>query len=248
MKHKVNDNKLKNLLEDYVVSWPVLLLISIILFGSDFILSRPVYITLLDTGELVGNFLALGMATLFTVLPKVIAKLFAKESYPLGSFAILLGIGLLAFIFIGQKEVAEQIDPIETFLASDTGVEIESNTHFVATALVTLLFTIGTFLSYLFYSDRAKDKPMIFKLAMSKLARLFQFNLLILRGFFKRAESKPRIGAESKVNDKLEEMEKEVRELQLSLDRKQADLKHDLDKHNNRKERIKAAIEAAYKI
>ena len=249
MKDKINENKIRKILKDYVVSWEVLTLIGIILFGSDFILSKPVYIILLDTGVVVGNLLAMGMATLFTVLPKVAAKLMAKKRFGLSIIAIICGLGLLSFIYVGQVEVARHnaANPLNTFMAADIDTEAESNIHIVATSLIALLYVIGTFLSYLFYSDQTKFGPMGFRLSMSKLGRVFQYRLLRLKGHYERALAKPKTIAEAKVYGQIQSLERRERELVSKLCKQESDRNYELAVLDNARKRIEAAIRTAYK-
>ncbi|MDW3210282.1 MAG: hypothetical protein R8N23_10470 [Reichenbachiella sp.] len=241
------DSKLKNALKDFIVSWPVLFLVSVILFVTDYTLSKPLYTLVLDMPVL-GNILALGMATLFSVLPKVTGKLLVKKRYDLIVIAFILGLGLLSFIYVGQAEVARQeaADPLTFYLDPDSAPRRESQKHIIATGLITLLYGFAVFLSYLYYSDAKNFQPLRSRLSMSELWRAFQYRVLLLKGRFERANAKPTITAEGRVTDHLNSLEKEARELEKKLARMEHDYKYELDMHKNARLRITQAIEIAY--
>ncbi|MAE86214.1 MAG: hypothetical protein CMB80_26000 [Flammeovirgaceae bacterium] len=244
-----NDNKIKNALKDYIVSWPVLLLVSVILFITDFILSKPLYTLVLDMPAF-GNVLALGMATLFSVLPKVTGKLLTmtQKRHDLIVFAFLLGLGLLSLIYVGQAEVARQetADPLTFYLDPDTAPRHESQQHIIATTLISLLYGFAVWLSVIYYADTRDFKSTGMGLLMSKLWRWFQYRLLLAKGRFERANAKPTITAEGRVTDHLNALEKEARELEKKLTRMEHDYKYELDMHKNARARIILAIEIAY--
>lgn len=250
MKDKINNAKLKSILKDYVVTRQTLMLITIALYVTDFSLSKPLYIMVLDMGDLLGHILALGMATLFCILPKVTAKLFAKKgkSRKLGFLAIICGLGLLSFIYIGQSEVVRQEanDPLN-MLVNNSADHGESKTHIVATGLIGLLYTCAVFLSYIYYSDETKFRPKAFSLSMSKLARVFKHELQILQGLFDRAKEKPGLTASGKVNEYIRTLEKRERELEDKLFRQENARDYELATFENAKARITAAIKVAYK-
>ncbi|MER3329381.1 MAG: hypothetical protein RIF34_07380, partial [Candidatus Kapaibacterium sp.] len=126
------------------------------------------------------------MATIFAVLPKVIAKLLTIKWYGLAVMAILLSAGLLVFIYVGQREVSIQkaADPLKMLVQGNEEIDTESQVHVIVTSLIGLLFSISTLLSYLYYMSNKDFKPMNFKLLMSKLWRVLQYKLLIVRGRF----------------------------------------------------------------
>jgi len=247
MEDKINDNKLSRILKNYVVSWQTLLLISLILFVSDFFLSKPLYVMVLDMGEPLGDVLALGMAALFAVLPKITSKLLAKKDYGLSFMGIVCGIGLLSFIYVGQSEVVRKKtdDPLNLVLADS--VEIGSHAHIVATSLVALLYTCALFISFLYYRDNEAFRPTFLRLSMSKLGRAFQYALTPLRGRYKRAAARPENIAEGHVNDFARELGKKERELQSRLYEQESNRNYELAVLDNARKRIKTTIEAAYK-
>lgn len=248
MKDKINDKRIKKALTHFLVSQKMLFLISAILFVTESTLSRPLYINVLGLGELLGSVLALGMAVLFAFLPKVAAKLFAQKNYGLGLVAICCGLGLLSFIYIGQAEVARQLanDPLPAILEVETDTETKSNLHVVATSLIALLYMCSVFLGYLFYRDESEFHDTKFGLSMSKLGRAFQYKLLPLFGRFQRAEAKPKIIAEGRVNEHIKELENKESELQHELDLKKAARNFELAVLTNARNRISHAIETAY--
>lgn len=236
-------------LRHFLVSQKMLLLISAILFLTESTLSRPLYIDVLGLGELLGSVLALGMAVLFALLPKVAAKLFAKDNYRLGLIAIFCGLGLLAFIYIGQSEVAWQLanDPLANLLEVKTDTESESSLHVVATGLIALLYACSVFLSYLYYRDEADFHKTDLALSMSKIGRAIRYKLTPLFGRFIRAEAKPKIIAEGRVNEYIKELENKESRLEQELALKKAARNYELAVLNNARNRIIHAIETAYR-
>lgn len=247
MKDKINDNKLMKVLKSYVVSRHTLLLISLILFVSDFFLSKPLYAMVLDMGDHLGAILALGMAALFAVLPKTTAKLLAKKDYGLAFAGIVCGVGLLSFIYVGQSEVASQKadDPLNLVL--EDSIETGSHAHIVATGLVALLYNCALFISFLYYRDNEAFRPTFLRLSMSELGRAFQYSLIPLRGRYKRASARPANIAEGRVNDFARELGQKERELQSRLYEQESNRNYEQAVLDNARKRIRAAIEAAYK-
>ena len=243
----MNDRKLKRALRNTVVSAPVLFLIGIILFCTDFFLSQPLYALLIDNPVL-GKVLALGMATLFSVLPKVTGKLLVQRRSWLIGIAFTLALGLLAFIYIGQSEVALQKanDPLEMLLNPDSTTETGTQKHVIATGLIGLLYGFSVFLSYLYYADAKAFEGTDKSLTMSRLWRALQYRLLLLKGRFDRAFGKPKIIAEGRVNDHLISLEREEREQQNKLARMEHEYRYELDMLKNARARIRLAIETAY--
>ncbi|AXG72979.1 hypothetical protein DVK85_01510 [Flavobacterium arcticum] len=90
-----------NLLKNFIISKKVLFLLTLALFVIDFSLSKPIYVNVLDMPEL-GVPIAAVFAFIISLLPKVTAKLLAKKQYILSVIAILFGIGLMAFIYVGN--------------------------------------------------------------------------------------------------------------------------------------------------
>ena len=203
----------------------------------------------LDMGSLLGDILALGMATLFFQLPKVAAKLFAKGQKPLGLVAVACGIGLLTFIYVGQSEVAWQKanDPLSIIMAEGKQIENHSNIHIVATSLIGLLYGCALLLSYLYYSDKKNNRPLDSELAMSSLGRELQERLLPLRGLFQRASAKPKNMAEARVSEYIQTLEEKERILQDTLIQQENARDYELAALENARKRIKLAIRTAYK-
>ncbi|MEP1782120.1 hypothetical protein [Reichenbachiella sp.] len=249
----MKDNMIKKILKDQVVSLFTLILISVILFAVDWSLSTPLYTLVLDMPGL-GNGLAFGMAVLMGTLPKITAKLLASENkkrQPLALIAIALSIGLICFIFFGQKEVTIQgpQNPLTSFLAGEQELSDapESNRHIIATALVTLLYSIATFIGYLYYSDETRFKPTGYRLSMSKLSRSFRYQLTIAKGRFDRALSKLTTMAEAPVNKRIYRLETNLKKYKRELDKYEQQQNYELQGIENAKARVKAAIKTIYR-
>ncbi|MFY0689075.1 MAG: hypothetical protein JXQ90_18030 [Cyclobacteriaceae bacterium] len=245
----MKNDRIKKILSEYVVSWPTLVLIASILVGVDFSLSQPLYTMVLDMPA-IGNILAFGMALLFGILPKVTAKLLAKKSYGLAVFSMVIGLGLLSFIFLGQKEAALQREqnPLRVVMASNTEVSLESSTHVVATFLMGLLYSTAIFLGFLYYSVERNFKPTWFQLSMSQLGREFQYRLLLLKGQFDRASAKPGKKAEAIVGERLRTLETNLKGYKRKLDKLEGQRNYDLQVLANAKARVMAVIYTAYGV
>lgn len=246
----MNDGKIKRTIKDYIVSWQTLFLISVILFCVDWSLSRPLYTMVLDMPGL-GNILACGMATLMAILPKVTAKLLVGKRHGLALLAMLLGIGLMSFLFVGQKEVAAQNaqDPLAGVYMMDAEVAADasqSNTHIVATGLVALLYSIATFIGYLYYADEKRPKPTGYQLSMSKLGREFQYRLLLLKGRFQRAFAKPTQTAEARVIEVMQKLETDLKKYKRELIKLEGRRAYDFQGLANAKARVLAGIRTTF--
>ncbi len=249
MKKKINDIRLKQILRETIISWPVVVLISVILLGIEFSLSRPLYETLLDMGVLMGGILAFAMSILLMVLSKVTAKLLVKKDRLSSFFAGIISSGFLYFIFTAQKAVAleRQNDPLNMLMTASNDSMAESNIHLVATGMVVLVYSCSVFLNFLYYRDHKADKNMLFQLAMSKLWRLFEYHLLLLRGKFQRTSAKPKIIAERKVYDFIRDKQVEEQGLVSKLSELKGKRDYELAELDNARKRIRTAIKAAYK-
>lgn len=246
MKDQKNNPAVTRIFKDFVVPQRTLVLISTILFVSDFFLSKPLYIMVLDVGELLGALLALGMATLFAVLPKVAAKLLVRQQYGLSAIAILCGLGLISFIYLGQMEVAHQKanDPLAGLLGTE--VQEASSFHLVATALVALLYVCATFLSFLYFADYKGFKPKQDRAYANWLSRLFQWQAHLLQGQYDRALLKPTLLAEQRVDAHIQTLEEKEAKLSSTLHKLKANYRFDQQSFENAQKRLEAAIWAAY--
>lgn len=243
-----------NTLRDYILSPWVLMVLTTITFGTEFFVSSPAYIVMLDMGVIPGNALALGMATLFVALPKISAQLFVREKIGLGVLGILCGVGLMFIAYMGQKAVAAKKanNVMDIILAGGASIEPSSSTeighvHLTATGLLALLFTCSLFLSYVFYRDEAKFKPTKRRLIFSRLLRIFEQKHIPLLGRFERAEDNPLLVAQGRVNARIADLEEEELRLQRKLDITKGHKRYELEALGNLRARIGMAIQTAYK-
>lgn len=241
-----------NVIKDYIVSWKTLLLLSVTLFFVDFNLSMPLYLYTLDMPDLATSIAAV-IAFVISLLPKVTAKLLAKKEYLLAMVAILFGIGLMGFIYIGQYQVTidamNNPDPLALLLDADHTVsEATSNRHIIATALTCLLYAIATFTSYLYYSEQYKENPKTsqqFKWA--DILRTLESQFAFVQSRFQRAFDKPTHIAEAVVRKQMEACQKIIDEKEKKLSNQEIIHKYRLDRLTNTEKQVKTVIELTYR-
>lgn len=249
---KTNQKTISKIVKDHLISKPMIVLVGLILYMTDFTQGKPLYTMVLGLGDELGTVLALGMATLFAILPKKTGQLLTRQGHEKSALvAFTLGIGLLSFIYIGQAEVVRQEanDPLKMLLADPEILdsESESKRHLISTGLIALLYCFATFISYLYYSDIKRGKPLNNWMSISAVRRSIQFLIDPLQKRLARLTAQPAITAESRVKDYIQSLEARERELERNLVKQEGALNYELAVLENARASVEAAIQSAYK-
>ena len=246
---KVRDIKIQNTLKDYTINKQFLILLSLVLFGLDFALSRPLYVIVLDLA-VIGNLLAMAMAFVIALLPKITAKLLASKQYLLVCIALLFGAGLIFFIYVGQYEVALQAanDPLSAILDDGvSGSETKSNRHIIATGLIALLYCISIFMSYLFHRDDKRGNPKAGRTyRASLLSQALSGNLNVLQARLDRKEKLCTNMAEAKVHKEIDACNETIFEQKKKITKENTNYNNQLAVLKNIEDQIKGYIENVY--
>lgn len=234
-----------NTIKNYIVSKKTLIILSVVLGISDYALSKPLYIYVLDMPQ-VGQILALTFAFIIGFLPKITGQLLARKKWSLSAISIFFGIVLMGFIYVGQYELTNLLadNPLEAILNEGTSIpKKESNRHLIATLLTALLFGIASFISYLYYAEyEAKNPKSAHQFKIAKVFRYLEASLLKLDGHFQRAFNKPIHKAEAIINTRIADCQKSIRDEEKQLAKETIVYRYEMNHLNNTTAQIKNKI------
>jgi len=249
MKNKKKFRKLISLIKDTPVALWLMGVMSLILWGGDYLLSKQVYQLIFEV-PWQASLLAAGIATLFAILPKLTGLLFAKGRYWIGLLGVLSTLILLAILYFGQGEVLSQRanDPLDALMSggetvSDVG---SSKVHLLATGLLTVLYIFSLFISYLYFSAKRDFLPVAKDLRQNSILRALGAEITLAVGRITRLKSKPRLTAETIVHQNIHELEEKLHRQNIDLARQEVMKEVDMAFLNNAKARAILAIHIAY--
>jgi hypothetical protein len=249
---KENKNSNMKAIKDFILSKEFLILIALSTFGVDLSASQPFYEYIMDDPKL-GNILAFGMALTLALLPKITAKILAgnhKQKKLLSLIGIALGGLLITLIYFAQVTLMEVAltDPWMTAMGGEIPTKSTSNRHIIITALSAILYAIGVFIGYLYYSEYYNKNPKSgLHFQWTAVLRTLKAKLFISQALYERAAKKTNSLAEKPVLEKIAACEEIINEQNRKLAQENLFYKFQLEQIKNTEEQIQIAIEKAYK-
>ena len=239
-------------IKNNIISKEFLILIALAIFGVDFSASQPFYEFIMDDPRL-GSVLAFGMGTTLALLPKITAKILAgnhKQKKLLSTIAFALGTGLLILVYCSQVTLMESAinDPLIIALGGEISTESTSNRHIIITALSAILYAIGVFIGYLYYSEYYNKNPksgLYFQ--WTAFLRTLNVKLSITQGLYERATKKVTRLAEEPILKKIVACQEIINEQNRKLAHERLFYEYQIHQLKNTEQQIKLAIEKAYK-
>ncbi|MEO9476820.1 MAG: hypothetical protein ABJG41_14855 [Cyclobacteriaceae bacterium] len=242
-----NNNKLERIFNDYIVSFFTLMVLKFGMIMIDYPMSEVIYVDALDMGPYAIT-MALAMTFTIATLPTIIAKLLVRSMIKLALVGMLFQAGLLGFLYIGQHAVSEIManDPTMLILGAEPVKEGLFPRHLIGVSLTALLSAITILVAYLYYSDVKRHKPLSFQFAMDNLARNFTYQLTILKGKMQRALDLPTKIAERRVNKKMENLSKFLKDAKRKKLRLEGERAYQLQRLSMIKRGADASIDSIY--